>query len=830
MLPSDERAQAQANRGRLGSKAEQKAAETETARLAAIHAQGIDRFKLVCEADKKQRDRELEDLKFDRALLEDQWDTAEINARKGYIDPVTFVQVPAKPTVVVNKLDQPVQQVINEARQARLSIIIKAKGEKSSKKGAELRQGLIRAIEVDSGAEQARMWALERAVKCGRGYYRITTDYANDGDHDLDIVIERIKNQGSVYLDPYAIRPDSADMEFAFLSDQIPKNEYRRRWSESKLAKMLSDPSSADDLTSVTDRPAPWMDQESVRIAEYWYIEHKKRVLVTDMTQKMPDGSDLYKKYEDELPPSVKLSDRARKRDIDIRKVKRVVMNGAEIIEEATWPGRYIPIIPVYGKEYVVDSDTTYKGIISNAKDAQRIFNMEVCAELEMVNTGTRSPWIIDPKQVEGYEHTWQMANVKNYSYLPFNRYVKGVDYGPPIRNVAEPAIQAIGIAIMRAEANIKAMTARYDPSLGLDRGDLSGKAIKELKVQGETSTSNYLENLASVSMLHEARILLDLMPFIYDREGRIVRLLGEEPKDERQVILGQPFTKGPDGTPVPVPQQQPGLPPGLAGRVTLPPGAPPQPEPEHYDLHDGAEYASQVSVGKSFATQRDANAGLIETLIKAVPEIAPQVLDIWAENLDGPMATKLSERIRKLNPNLKDDGDLGIPPAVQAQMQAMQQQLQALQQQLQQAQFALQTDKVKSDAQIKIKSMELQLEERLGFERLRTDVAKTKATLDSKEAIAHLNAEEDRLSTLIEHAHDVAHERVKGAESRQELALDHALTSLQPKPEVAGAKPAKKKPAAKKPKAAIPAPKRFQPPAPEVPVGPTGIVDDPRG
>jgi acetate kinase len=68
---------------------------------------------------------------------------------------------------------------------ARLGIVIKPKGNGANKEGAELRQGMIRAIESDSRANIARIWALERAVKCGRGAYRILKTYANDGDNEF---------------------------------------------------------------------------------------------------------------------------------------------------------------------------------------------------------------------------------------------------------------------------------------------------------------------------------------------------------------------------------------------------------------------------------------------------------------------------------------------------------------------------------------------------------------------------------------------------------------------------------------------------------------------
>ena len=115
-------------------------------------------FRLIVEVEGDQRARELEDLQFDRALLEDQWPADMLASRAaGVADDGSAIS--ARPCLVIPKLDQPVQQVISEARKARLAILVKAKGNNANTEGAELRQGMIRAIENDSRANLARICA-----------------------------------------------------------------------------------------------------------------------------------------------------------------------------------------------------------------------------------------------------------------------------------------------------------------------------------------------------------------------------------------------------------------------------------------------------------------------------------------------------------------------------------------------------------------------------------------------------------------------------------------------------------------------------------------------
>ena len=790
-----------------------------------IHDEALERFKQIVEAESDQRAREREDLEFDRALPEDHWPPDVRRSRAGGVGPDGRV-LPERPCLVVNRLAQPVQQIINEARQARLGILVKPKGDGGTTEEADVRQGLIRAIERDSNALAARLWALERAVKCGRGYYRILTEYSNDGDHDLDIKVARILNQGCVYVDPWAQAPDWSDMEWALITEDLSIAEYERRYGKGRVTSR-----SAEELTSLTDQAPGWVGDDHVRVAEYYYVEHHQRTLIS-----LPEGGTVYADELEDAKPI--LPPGARVRKVDDRTVHWCVIDAEGVVDQEVWPGRWIPILVVTGREFVVDGDRTWKGVVSDAKDAQRMFNYFVSAQAESVGLAPKAPWIMWEGQDEGYEGMWDAANVKNFSRLLVKpTSFEGTLLPAPQRNVTEPAIQAITLAIREAENNIKATTGRFDPSLGAMSGERSGKAIAALQAQGQAGSSDFLDSLASVTMLHEGRILLDLLPTVYDRPGRVVRVLGETEDEERSVILGQPFVQGPNG---PQPVSPPGMmppgpqgapPPGMLQRMRgmlpggqpppmqgLPQGPPPapQPPPKLYDLSKGT-YLVEVSVGQAKATAREANATVIEALLKAAPATAPIVMDLWAEQLEGPMARKLSDRLRRMNPQLAQAEQSEIPPAVQAQLQQMQQQLQEAQQiiaaeghkaqakaaaegQLKQldAQVAMKVAEIEAATKAKIAEVEaaakaqlVELEARIAREaredqqahELGMQSAKLEAEIASRERIAAMQIEADKLKaqqaaqvTLTQATQKVGVDREKVAVSRVAGDRQHGL------------------------------------------------------
>lgn len=669
--------------------------------VASVIKECLERHSYICTRESAQRAREDDDLRFDRSLLEDVWPE---NIRKGRAGRVVGGEVlDARPMLVIPKLDQPVQQVIQEGRRARLAINVKPRGAKASKKGAFLRQGMIRAIEADCGAQNARMWAFDRCVKVGRGYYRLVIQYANDNDDQLDIAVKRIKHQGSVFLDPDFIEPDWSDGRYAIITVDLSHEEYRERYGKSPV---LDSPFPLEGVSEQYQNQ--WCNDRTIRVAEYWVMEKKM------------------------LPGST------RKRPV----VKRYVLSSNDILEEQAWPGRWIPMCLVVGKEYNIGGEVTYKGLISNGKDAARGYNYMRSATVEMVGAAPKAPYLADIRQIKGHEDAWDNLNTRNSPYLPYNRFdpTGKVDYGVPQRNFGEPAIQAVSMEVASFDRDIMAVTGRYEPSRGQLSTERSGKAIQALQQQAETSSSGYLENLASYTLPHEGRMMLDLLPHVYQEPGRIIRLLGDTPKDESYAMLGTPFVPdGPDGLPVAYEPPNPKR--TFLAKLGL--GPPPPPPPENlteYRLDDGGDYMVTVTVGRSFATERDANKDVLEAIMKAAPQLVPHIVDLWVENLDSTMSDQVVERLRRMNPALAG-GEAQIPPEVQAQMQQAQQQIAQLQGDLQQAQQEISTNASKTQAEVAIKQMEIDSRERIAALENETTLRVKAADLNAKASLTLLEA-----------------------------------------------------------------------------------------
>ena len=242
------------------------------------HTLALARFQASADYFEKQRQRELDDLRF--VDFDEQWPDDIRAARAGQRASGGLPPVPARPCLTINQLRAPIQQVTNTQRNAKLALQFSPKGDGASQDVAEAYEDIVRAIQADSRAHLARNWAFDRAAKCGLGWYRINTQYVHDtveadgpDADDQEIVYQRILNQASVYPDIHAQEPDWSDGRCLFLTQDLAWAEYTRLYPESELAGADS-----DVLSGIGDDRPYWVftaegdEGKTIRIAEYWEV------------------------------------------------------------------------------------------------------------------------------------------------------------------------------------------------------------------------------------------------------------------------------------------------------------------------------------------------------------------------------------------------------------------------------------------------------------------------------------------------------------------------------------------------------------------------------
>lgn len=673
----------------------------EIADLKKRHAKALEYFKASATSFAEQRRREMDDLKF--VDFDEQWDPTAKTQRAGNQAVNGLPPTPPRPTVVINQLIGPGDQLANTRRQARLSLTFAPKGGGASQDIAEVFEDIVRAAQEESRASIARNWAADRAEKCGMGWYRIDTDYADEDPNDeasfrdQDLVYRRILNQASVYPDPAAQEPDFCDGRRLYVTEDIPYDRYKVEYPDSDLTDY-----DASELSAIGDAQPNWVfptaeDGEAgrtIRIAEYWEVVDRMRTKVM-----LSNGSVGFE--DDPLPSGVTVVAGMR-RAIRDRVIMWSKINAVEYLEAPQeWNGKYIPIVPCIGKESNVNGERRWVGYVRPGKDAAVSYNVMRSAQIEAIALATKAPYIGFMETIEPYLEWWKQSAIRNYFILPVKAaYDRAGNLLPfPQRTVQEPAIQAMTMAAQAAKDDVHSTTGIPPVSLGqLDPHERSGRAIQALQGQAEVGGSGYLDNFVNITLHYDGKVVRDLIPRIFDRPGRIVPAVGLDEK-RRMVMLNYPYVDGPDGQPIkalqnwvkgqPVPKEIPG-PPG-------PDGKPQMLEVKYVDLSKG-QFSTAPTVGKSFATKREAVNDAIQNIMKVVPpEMAAALAPAFIESLDTPDSRKLADIAKKaLPPQLAsayDDGTGGPSPEVQM-----------LQQQLQQAQQLLQSKAAEKQAEAQAK------------------------------------------------------------------------------------------------------------------------------
>ena len=734
-----------------------------------LHDRALNRAKYAASVWSKQRKREKSDLKFQVPEL--QWDEDARAARRGMQD---GVPVPARPMLSISLLDQPIQLVNNAMRAAHLGVNVHPLSPDADDEVAEVIQGLYRETERVSRAELARTWAFDRASKCGFGVYRITTKYDDQGGHPFDqvIAIERILDSANIYLDPSAQQPDFSDGKFAVEFQWLPVDAYREEFPDAAVPPGDTSPIVGD---SDTDGSMPnWVEVDNggavtaVCVLTYWERTCKKETIVALEGGQIAPKDKLPKGAKPVLDDEGQPMERTRE-NYEVFVSKHTV---AGMIEgPSKWPGRYIPLIPVIGSEdQPFDSDRRWTGIIGPAKDSQKAYNYAISQAIESVALEPKAPYIIYEGQVDGYQSMWQQANNRNWPYLVIKPVQVGGNVLPPPSR-AQIDTSRMGGALQLAQTfqfGVQSTTSQFDPSLGRGGKEKSGIAISELKEQAEQSNSHYIANLADISMNYEARVVLDLIPVIYDRPGRIAKTLDEE-EDQGTVMLNAPFTMDPNSKrPI---------------EANVPPGQPMPQGVKQYALRKGI-YSISISIGKSYQSRLQQGADEIGQILQSQPQLLPLIGPLYFRYRDFPGAEQIAEILKKVQAQqmpFLDKPEQGEPPTpeqLQAENDGLKKQMEQMQQQLQSAAQAMQTDQAKQQATLQTAQLKSQ-----------TDLQKAQMDNDTKKQIEEIKAqvaillqqskgqtENARTGAEMLHEQDLAHQDMAHEVAMESMKQGHAM------------------------------------------------------
>lgn len=582
-----------------------------------------------------------------------------------------------RPALTIDQLSQFVHQVSNDIRQNTPTLTVIPDGQEASDDAAEVFKGLIRNIEYISNADDVYDTAANNSVKSSIGFIRIDHEYCCDETDEQQLVIKRVINPLACWIDPDSIECDGRDAKFGFVVDRITKKDFKRLYPGKEVSSFEVDGIDAAKLS----------DEDHIQVAEYFEIEE---------TERQGNGT----------------------RILTTRKVMRYKLSGKDVLEKTSFPGKYIPLVPVYGEEAWIEGKRHLFSLIRKSKGAQMMYNVWKSLETEIIMKQPQAPVMVAEGQIEEYMDDWKNPSKSMaLRYKPLN--IDGVPIGAPQR-LAPPGVPA-GIVNASRETvdDIKATMGLYNASIGQRSNETSGVAINQRKQEGDVATFHFYDNLVR-SITHVYRLLVEAIPEIYDT-GRIIRTIGVE-DEPKQVGINGMKAEG---------------------------------QEEVVDLSKG-KYTVRVVPGASYTTKRqEAQAFYSEIAVKQ-PELIGVMGDLLFANADFAGAEAMSERMKKVieqtHPGLIDpeDGEAPDPQVIALQQQL--EQAKAIMQQGQQEIQDLQMQVKDKTADIQVKEQTLQAkametQSKNELESMKLQNEQLKAQMDIQKSMRELELKEAELA-----------------------------------------------------------------------------------
>lgn len=454
-------------------------------KLAKLHADLVAEFDDIQSAIKDERLQCLQDRRF-YSIAGAQW---EGDLGKQFAN---------KPKFEVNKVHLAVIRIINEYRNNRITVNFVPKDGAQNNQLTDACQGVYRADEQDSVAEEAYDNAFEEAVGGGFGAYRFTTEYVDESDEKDEAQRIRIKPifdaDSSVFWNLDAKRQDKSDATKCFVLSSITRDAYEAEWGRSP----------ASWAKGVFQTEFDWFTPDVVFVAEVYCVETAKDTVNifqgVDGTEKRYLQSELDEDSTIAETLEATKFNLVRIKKIKIKKVRKYIMDGSVILEDCGHiAGPNIPIVPVYGKRWFVDNVERCMGHVRLSKDALRLKNMQLSKLGEISALSTVEKPIMTPEEIAGHTVMWSEDNVKNYPYLLKNRALdlNGNPIAVPMEYTRVPQIPPAMAALLQiTEQDLQDLLGNQQAGEKLPN-NVSGIAVELVQNKLDMQTFIYMSNMS---------------------------------------------------------------------------------------------------------------------------------------------------------------------------------------------------------------------------------------------------------------------------------------------------------------------------------------------
>lgn len=485
-----------------------------------------------------------------------------------------------------------VRKLVAEMRKNPIDVLYKPK-DGANPDSADVLMGMYRTDMRHNTAKISVNIGVREQIEAGVGAWRLVAEYEDQDPTSNNQVIRRVPIHEAcshVIWDCNSKQMDKSDARHCTIISPMSKEGW----------KVYAEENGFDDeeLPSFQSPDSnwlfPWVSKDVVYVGEFYEVEEKKEIAFIYLDPLTGEPVSYFKRdikdVIDEL--AERGMQKVAEKKVKRRRVYKSILTCTQILKDRELiAGEHIPIVPVFGEWSFAGDKEVYEGVVRLTKDGQRLRNMIMSFNADIVARTPKKKPIFWPEQIEGYEYMY--GGNDDYPYYLMNRTDENNGDLPaqPIAYMENPEVPQANAYMLEAATQAVNQVATMGVDADAANGQVAFDTVNQLNMRADLETYVFQDNLAT-AMRRDGEIYASMVNDIYDVTRNVMMTL--EDGSEKQVQL---LTQVVDYQ---------------SGQVVT--------------LNDiRGRYECYTDVGPSFQSMKDQNRAEIQELLAKVPPGTPE-------------------------------------------------------------------------------------------------------------------------------------------------------------------------------------------------------------
>lgn len=512
-----------------------------------------------------------------------------------------------RPRYTFDQTTPAIEFIAGEIEDMDFAVNVKPIGDGADRDLADLREGMIRAIENMSDASDIYRNAGRRILRRGFDAWMVKNTHYDEMSFEQDLQVVKIPNAiNRVWTDPTSTEEDNSDAKCTYVLHSMSPAKYKKYFPKGKAV-------SIDD-TDYQNHDSDYEAEVIVIACKYYQKEVKKRIV--QMTNgAVYEVDDKFMMLADELAAqSITI---ARQKEAMTTKFCYRYMDGSGwLTEEKETPFKTNPIVTVYGNFELTGptSKRICSGITMKMMDYNRVLNYAKSREIEEGALAPRKKLVMTKKHAEGNVKQLQSMNTSSDPVLFVN---PDPEAGFAPYETAGPQVNPHLNAVSNDMAMGLLVTAGVNNAMNGDFASRMSEDALRMQIDRGIATTRKWVNALARGIRRTGQLLNEAIPVVYDTK-RMFNILNIDGTEEEVILNDEMYDQ----------QTQ-----------------------QMVKLNNLAQGRYQVfcNAGQAYGNRLEAARDALVELAKVDPTFVQLAGDIMAKSIDAPYMDEIAKRKRAI-------------------------------------------------------------------------------------------------------------------------------------------------------------------------------------